>query len=1229
MAQKLGQGRSLSHVGVITVMGLLGVVLPVQAQVTPGQDELGTEVRRQGDRFLIQGGTLSENGANLFHSFEAFGLSPGQLANFRTDAEVQTILGRVVGGNPSLIDGLIRVTGSNADLLLMNPAGIVLGANARLDVPASFTATSADRITFGDRFFSSTESSEYQTLLGQPDGFTFRLSEPGAIVNAGRLRVDPGASITLLGGTVVNTGTLIAPGGTITLAAVEGEQYVRLQSEDRLLSFDLAAIPSASGILPLTAPSLPELLTRPGLRHATGVQVNPDGTVVLTGSQISIPTETGTAIASGRLATASVESQRSQINILGDRIGVLDATLNVSGATAGQVRIGGGNQGEDPIPNSQTTVVNDGTLIHANALTPQAEGGEVVIWSDGATSVSGQIGARGGEGGRGGSVEISGGESLRFHGRVTTRTLNGTPGTLLLDPENIVIVAGADSAPDDDQLADQQILAGDAPGSTFTISQAALENALQSTNTILEATNNIRIEPLSGGRLSGSSLGTSLTFIADSDNSGGGTFRMNRNDAIATLGGDITISAASIIAGNFDTTSDFGGSGTVELRAENSIQTSDIETGSIFSNAGDVRIIAGGDIRTGGIDTSFRSSGSGDAAGSVTILSINDPSIDTRTLSSSDSATNPAGNVTVEYIDASSFFGRGGDVILTGDRVLITGTVSEEGTPSIDTSGAISEISRTRRVVDESGQIQITHSGGPNNVPFTVGNVSAFNGTASDIVAGPVTLTGGRVNSVFPVPVIGETIRTFDNANGDERIRITGVNEAPILRRNARSFERDQPARRVSGEVGDVRVPNNSNVVATLNEGQTALQSIEEEAGVKPAILYVDFVPQTSTLPHDFNSLETAVSGDVADHLDRFIDAPLRVTSESSPDDILELLLVTSSGNPIRVAVPGVTRKQVQDAADSMRLEITNPRSRPQDYLPPSQQLYTWLITPILADLQEQEVENLVFVMTAGLRSLPVAALHDGNQFLVETYSLGLMPSLSLTDTRYVDIRNMSVLAMGASEFTNQVPLPAVPFEVQGITAELWRGQTFLNEAFTLDNLRFQRSQTPYGIVHLATHGEFKPGNLANSYIQLWDRQLSLSDIRQLGLDSPATELLVLSACRTALGDETAELGFAGSAVQAGVKSVLASLWYVSDRATLAFMREFYTQLRMAPVKSHALQAAQQAMLRGDWQVEQGQLVDRNGDRLILPPSLVFDGSGNDLSHPFYWAAFTMVGNPW
>ncbi|MFE1746789.1 CHAT domain-containing protein [Coleofasciculus sp. H7-2] len=142
--------------------------------------------------------------------------------------------------------------------------------------------------------------------------------------------------------------------------------------------------------------------------------------------------------------------------------------------------------------------------------------------------------------------------------------------------------------------------------------------------------------------------------------------------------------------------------------------------------------------------------------------------------------------------------------------------------------------------------------------------------------------------------------------------------------------------------------------------------------------------------------------------------------------------------------------------------------------------------------------------------SLPIAALHDGQQFLVEKYSIGLMPSLSLTDTRYANIKNAKVLAMGADHFTNktQNPLPAVPVELSMITSKLWQGKSFLNEAFTLKNLKAQRTSTPYEIIHLATHAEFKSGALGNSYIQLWDTQLRLDQVRQLGWNKPAVELL-------------------------------------------------------------------------------------------------------------------------
>ncbi|MGK7908503.1 MAG: CHAT domain-containing protein, partial [Synechococcus sp.] len=296
-------------------------------------------------------------------------------------------------------------------------------------------------------------------------------------------------------------------------------------------------------------------------------------------------------------------------------------------------------------------------------------------------------------------------------------------------------------------------------------------------------------------------------------------------------------------------------------------------------------------------------------------------------------------------------------------------------------------------------------------------------------------------------------------------------------------------------------------------------------------------------------------------------------------------------------------------------------------YLDSAQELYQWLVASLEEDLQDREIGNLVFLMDSGLRSLPVAALHDGEGFIVERYSVGLMPSLSLTDTRYVDVRNTSVLAMGADEFTDQTPLPTVPVALDAISNQLWSGRSFLNEDFTLNNLRGARSAQSYGIVHLSTHANFQPGDLRNSYIQLWDGRLQLDQLRQLSLSDPPVELMVLSACRTALGSAEAELGFAGMATQAGVKSVMASLWYVSDEGTLGLMTNFYEQLKEAPIKAEALRQAQLAMIQQEVRQVDGQLLS-SGNSFPLPPEIAQLGN-RDFSHPYYWSGFTVVGNPW
>ncbi|MEM8604821.1 MAG: CHAT domain-containing protein, partial [Cyanobacteria bacterium P01_H01_bin.121] len=296
-------------------------------------------------------------------------------------------------------------------------------------------------------------------------------------------------------------------------------------------------------------------------------------------------------------------------------------------------------------------------------------------------------------------------------------------------------------------------------------------------------------------------------------------------------------------------------------------------------------------------------------------------------------------------------------------------------------------------------------------------------------------------------------------------------------------------------------------------------------------------------------------------------------------------------------------------------------------YLRPAQRLYDWVIEPVEEFLVVAEIDTLLICAGAGLRTVPFAALHNGENFLVEDYAITTIPAFNLIESSWSELGNTSVLAMGASEFEAQSPLPAVPLELQ--TIHELTGQdpdrVLLNEEFTLDTLLARLTAQPSEILHLATHAHFQPGEPEESFIQLGDSRLSLDQMRDLPLQDLA--LLILSACTTAVGDEQAELGFAGLALNAGAQSALASLWQVSDAGTFALMDEFYRQLPIETTKAEALRQTQLEFLQGDVRVEEGQLLARGRGR-SLPNSIpVTDGS--ILSHPYYWAGFTLISSPW
>src|SRR4028119_1034127 len=431
-----------------TLGWLSAVASSANAQpITPAADGTNTLVTPDGNRYDISGGSFSSEGANLFHSFTQFGLSEGQTANFLTNPNIQNILGRITGGNPSLINGLIQVTGGNSNLFLMNPAGMIFGPDSSLNVPGSFNATTATGIGFGNnQWFSAIGNNNWATLIGKPNSFAFTASQGGSIVNSGNLTVTPGESLSLVGGTVVNTGQLNAPGGNILISAVPDNNLVRISQAGNLLNLEIG--PTATGgSLPnnWTQPvlSLPQLLTGKGAEQATSLTVNPNGEVVLTGG-VAVPVTAGTAIASGTLDVSG--DSGGNVNILGEKVGVIAGNINASGINGGgNVLIGGDYQGLGTVPNALRTFVSRDSTINADAVS-NGNGGRVIVWADETTRFNGNITARGGLfSGNGGFAEVSGKQSLDFQGLVDLRSTFGIAGTLLLDPTDITISTGGNA----------------------------------------------------------------------------------------------------------------------------------------------------------------------------------------------------------------------------------------------------------------------------------------------------------------------------------------------------------------------------------------------------------------------------------------------------------------------------------------------------------------------------------------------------------------------------------------------------------------------------------------------------------------------------------------------------------------------------------------------------------------------------------------------------------------
>ncbi|MBD2488705.1 CHAT domain-containing protein [Aulosira sp. FACHB-615] len=283
-----------------------------------------------------------------------------------------------------------------------------------------------------------------------------------------------------------------------------------------------------------------------------------------------------------------------------------------------------------------------------------------------------------------------------------------------------------------------------------------------------------------------------------------------------------------------------------------------------------------------------------------------------------------------------------------------------------------------------------------------------------------------------------------------------------------------------------------------------------------------------------------------------------------------------------------ITQAEVETIVTNLQKLLVNPTAT-NAVKSQSQIIYNWLIKPVESELSARKVDTLVFVLDGVLRNIPMASLYNGEKFLIEKYAIALSVGLQLQNPQPIVQQQLKALAAGLTQppadFPNLAPLPAIHMEVNSISSAGIATTNLIDQEFTSIALEKAVNSVPFNIVHLATHGQFS-SSADKTFILAADGPINVKQFDSLlrnrdETQTQAVELLVLSACQTATGDKRAALGLAGTAIRAGARSTLASLWQIDDESTALFVSEFYQELNKGNIsKAQALRHAQLKILQ-------------------------------------------------
>jgi len=295
-----------------------------------------------------------------------------------------------------------------------------------------------------------------------------------------------------------------------------------------------------------------------------------------------------------------------------------------------------------------------------------------------------------------------------------------------------------------------------------------------------------------------------------------------------------------------------------------------------------------------------------------------------------------------------------------------------------------------------------------------------------------------------------------------------------------------------------------------------------------------------------------------------------------------------------------VRQEELTKEIRAFRIHLQKETTR--EYLRQAKHLYDLLLRPLEPMFAQFNIDTLVVVPDGALRTIPFAALNDGKQFVIAKYAVATTPGLNLTDPKPLGRDHIEVLSAGLSDAVQGFPaLPSAVEELDAIGG-LYKTHRLLNQEFRVPRMEKEMKENPFTIVHIASHGKFER-DAKKSFLLTFDEKLTMDRLTEVvgyfRFRNQPLELLSLSACQTAAGDDRVALGLAGVAIKAGARSALATLWFVSDEASSALVVEFYRQLKN-PALSKAM-ALRQAQLK-----------------LMENP---------DFQHPIFWAPFLLLNN--